>query len=229
MHPWADVVPASDVESFSGGAANLDRPLQAGDHPALVLVDMTRAFVDSRYPTGWSPTGVPAVAAARQLLHAARDTGIPIFFTTSRAGMQRTSTDPEIGRWKSSQNQPADPDLPPGDVVVEDLEPLPGEIVIDKGYKTSAFFGTPLVSYLIYEGIDTTIIAGMTTSGCVRATTVDAFQYNFHVVVPHESTADRSQISHKVTLFDLHMKYADVVPTEIVLDYLARLRTPARA
>jgi nicotinamidase-related amidase len=91
------------------------------------------------------------------------------------------------------------------------LRPLPDEIVIYKQHKPSAFFGTTLASDLLYDGVDTVVLAGMTTSGCVRATAMDAFQFNFHVVVVDAACADRSQISHAVTLFDLHMKYVDVV------------------
>jgi maleamate amidohydrolase len=92
--------------------------------------------------------------------------------------------------------------------------------VINKGSKPSGFFGTPLASYLVHAGVDTVIVTGMTTSGCVRATVLDAFQNNFHVIIPHECSADRSQISHKVNLFDMHMKYADVISLEETVEYL---------
>jgi maleamate amidohydrolase len=104
------------------------------------------------------------------------------------------------------------------------LAPAEGEIVINKGGKPSGFFGTALASYLIDAGADTVIVTGMTTSGCVRATVLDAFQYNFNVVVPFECAADRSQISHRVSLFDLHMKYADVVSLGETVDYLESTR-----
>lgn len=111
-------------------------------------------------------------------------------------------------------------ELPPGDVIIEELTPREDEIVMYKHNKPSAFFGTPLASLLTYYKVDTTIVTGMVTSGCVRATVLDAFQYNFRVVIPHECCADGSQISHKVSLFDIHMKYADVVESRKVIDYL---------
>ena len=75
----------------------------------------------------------------------------------------------------------------------------------------SAFFGTPLASYLIERGVDTLVVTGCTTSGCVRGTVVDGFAYNFRVLVPHECVYDRSQVSHAVNLFDMSEKYADVI------------------
>ena len=97
---------------------------------------------------------------------------------------------------------------------------MDGEVIIPK-LRPSGFFGTSLADMLIYHQVDTVIVTGMTTSGCVRATAVDAFSYNFRVVVPEECSGDRAVVSHKVSLFDMHMKYADVVPLEAVLDRLA--------
>jgi maleamate amidohydrolase len=222
--PWIDTIPEEDLASFGRGFDRQDRPLSAGRRPAVVVVDMTRAFVDSTYATGWSPTGVPAVAANARLLEGARAAGLPVIFT--RGYPEQDSQLPAVlrGRWKSNAAPPPlPPGTPPGDVVVPELGPLTDEIVIDKGVRPSAFFGTPLVTYLVHAGCDTVIVTGMTTSGCVRATVLDAFQFNFHVVVPFECTADRSRISHEVSLFDMHMKYADVVGLDETLDYVAQL------
>jgi len=222
--PWVDSIPEEDLASFGRGFDRQDRPLSAGVRPAVVVVDMTRAFVDSTYATGWSATGYPAVAANARLLEGARRADVPIFFTRGYPEQDAHLPPAQRGRWKSnSAPTPLPPGTPPGDVIVEQLGPLPGEIVVDKGVRPSAFFGTPLVSYLVHGGCDTVIVTGMTTSGCVRATVLDAFQYNFHVVVPFECTADRSQISHKVNLFDVHMKYADVVGLDETLEYMAKL------
>jgi nicotinamidase-related amidase len=89
--------------------------------------------------------------------------------------------------------------------------------------KPSVFFGTPLMSYLHELQVDTLLVVGTTTSGCVRATVVDAFSYNFKVVVVEECVFDRGQISHKVNLFDMQAKYADVVPLDAALGYLDEL------
>jgi nicotinamidase-related amidase len=220
--PWDGVIPVEDEASFGVGIGELLQPMEVGERPALV--DMTRAFVDSAYPTGWSQTGYPTVAANSRLLNAARNARIPVFYTKERPESAPAPSLAEKGKWKSRVLQQETPaDLPPGDVIVESLTPVDGEVVINKGKRPSAFFATPLYSLLTFHNIDTTIITGMTTSGCVRATVMDAFQQNFFVVIPHECCADRSQISHKVSLFDMHMKYADVVEMDETLDYLSRV------
>lgn len=223
--PWDGVIPREDEAAFRVDAEEaVSRPLAAGSRPALIVVDMTLAFVDSAYPTGWSPTGHPATAANRVLLEAARRAEIPVFFTKRRpdGGGPPTPAEQGLGKLRS-RRAPAGKEASDGDVIVDDLRPIEGEVVIYKGRKPSAFFGTPLSSYLTYHGIDTTIVTGMVTSGCVRATVVDAFQHNYFVIVPHECVADRSQISHKVSLFDLHMKYADVVDLQTGLEYLDKV------
>lgn len=222
--PWDGVIPAEDLASFAREFDKEDRPLTAGTRPAVLVIDMTRAFVDSTYSTGWSETGYPAVDATAELLTAARAAGVPIFFTKAYPEADHQPLPAERGRWKLNAAPAALPEgTPPGDVIADKLAPQPDEIVINKGGKPSGFFGTPLASYLIHAGCDTTIVTGMTTSGCVRATVLDAFQYNFHVIVPHECTADRSQISHKVNLFDMHMKYADVIGVRETINYLKAL------
>lgn len=221
MYPWDDVIPEADRQRYkAAGYGSEYRPITAGTRPAVIVVDMTREFVDSRWPTGNSETGYPAVAANARLLEAARALGLPVFFTKLYEDPTHVPSPAQKGRWKTKGRRPPDPDLPPGDVIVEDLAPRPGETVIYKHHKPSGFFGTELASLLLYERADTAVVTGMTTSGCVRATAVDAFQYNLDVVIPFECVADRSQISHKVNLLDLHMKYADVAPLDQVIDYL---------
>ena len=105
---------------------------------------------------------------------------------------------------------------------VDGLEPLPAETVITKQY-ASAFFGTPLASSLTAQGVDTVIICGVTTSGCIRASAVDAVQHGFLPVVVREAVGDRDEAPHMANLFDLQAKYADVVPMNDVLTYLAGL------
>ncbi|MQB01307.1 MAG: isochorismatase family protein [Actinobacteria bacterium] len=233
--PWDGVIPTEDLEAFAGGREMIVRDLDVGDSPALLVVDMTRAFVDSAYPLGWSDTGWPAVDATAALLAAARSAAVPVFFAKGYHDPAHKPRPAERGRWKPSQRRIGEEcaDLPPGDVIVDVLTPRPDEIVVLKGSRPSAFFGTQLPSYLIHAGVDTLIVCGMTTSGCVRATVLDAFQYNYNVVIPHECCADRSQISHAVSLFDLHMKYADVASTNEVCAFLSghaerRHRRPAR-
>lgn len=220
-YPWEGAIPEEDMARYrASGYGSHARAIDAGSRPCLIVVDMTRAFVDSAYPTGNSETGWPAVEANERLLDVARGLGVPVYFTKMYEDPEHVATAAQKGRWKTSGRRAEDPSLPPGDVIVDQLTPRPGEHVICKHHKPSGFFGTELASLLLYEGVDTAVVTGMTTSGCVRATAVDAFQHNLHVVIPFECVADRSQISHKVNLLDLHMKYADVASLDDVVDYL---------
>lgn len=223
--PWEGVIPPEDVEALGSRMERQHRPMTAGSRPGLIVVDMTLAFVDSSYPSGFSPTGWPCVASNASLLAAARATGIPVFFTKAYHDEDHRPTAAERGRWKrEGVSGPTVEGRRRGDVIVEALSPREGEHVVCKAGRPSGFSGTPLASYMIHAGCDTAIVTGMTTSGCVRATLLDAFQLNFHCVVPFECVADVCQLSHKVNLFDLHMKYADVVSLEETIGYLESLR-----
>ncbi|MXZ94714.1 MAG: isochorismatase family protein [Acidimicrobiaceae bacterium] len=230
MYPWHDAIPPDDTarylaagygDTFSGDEF---RAISAGTSPALVVVDMTLAFVDGRWPTGCPETAWPAVDANARLLDEFRRLGYPVYFTKLYADPGHVPFPGQKGRWKTVGRRPPAEDLPPGDVIVDELAPKPDELVICKSHKPSGFFGTELAALLVYDRVDTVVVTGLTTSGCVRATAVDAFQYNFDVVIPFECVADRSQISHKVNLLDLHMKYADVAPLDHVIDWLNSLQ-----
>lgn len=219
MFPWDELISEDDLAAFRAVPAPLDVAPRAGRRPALLLVDMTRMFVDANYPSGCR-TGPAAVEAARQILERARARDVPVFFTKGYADPEHAPTPAERGLWKHGSL--AVPGLAPGDVIVDTLAPRACETVIAKGSKPSAFFGTSLIAMLIACGIDTVIVTGISTSGCVRATVLDAFQYNLYVIVAFEATADRSNVSHRVSLFDMHMKYASVSSTAAVLAYLDR-------
>ena len=166
------------------------------------------------------------MAANAALLEVARKANFPIFYTKSFADPNYKPRAIERCSWKALAS-PAGAaglaDLPPGDVIVDELAPQPEDIVFDKGFRPSAFNATQLGPCMVSAGGDTAIVTGMTTSGCVRATLVDAFQFGFHCILPFECAADRSQLSHKVNLFDMHMKYADVVSLDETIDYIEKL------
>ena len=223
MFPWDDAIPSDDLAAFRRPPEFMDAEPIAGDAPALVIVDMTRMFVHSDYPSG-CPGTADAVEANMRLLKVAREQGLPVFFTKAYADLLHEPTLAEQGLWKHGSLQVEG--LPPGDVIIEELAPLPHETIVYKGSKPSALFGTSLMAMLTALKVDTVVVTGISTSGCVRATALDAFQHNLHVVIPHEATADRSQISHKVNLFDLHMKYASVRSTAKVCDYLKSVERP---
>ena len=216
---WDDVIPPEEQRLYERGGMGTE-PVGYGSKPVLLVVDMTYGFVDSAYPLGHSETGWPAAHAIAEVLHAARENDVPVIYTLARPG----DTPMERGRWKGG-GAAGNPRMREGraNEIVDSIAPRPGEPVIAKTFP-SAFFGTNLLSYLVYANADTVIITGMVTSGCVRSTAIDAFSYNYRVIIPQECVADRGQTSHKVALFDIHMKYGDVVPMGEVIEYFRRLR-----
>jgi len=208
-----DIIPPDERARYAKG--NMGKRVGFGDRPAVLVVDMTRAFTEDRFPLGCSAAGAPCARAIRRLLDAARPLGLPVVYTRYDA----FAADAEWGRWLD-KGTGAEPDsLMRGHdahEITDLLKPGPRDLVVTKT-KPSAFFGTPLASMLTYLGVDTLIVAGMVTSGCVRATVIDAFSHNYRVIVPIECVADRSETSHQVNLFDIDMKYGDVVPLSEVL------------
>jgi maleamate amidohydrolase len=201
-----------------------------GERPALLVVDVNYDFVG--YPRRpivesvrtWRNScgeyGWAAVGHITRLLAGARAAGIPIVYTTAARDQ---GGDTRRGKCSRSGERVTVPGLDRhGNDIVEEIAPRPGEFVIRK-HHASAFFGTTLPAYLIGEGVDSVIVAGTTTSGCVRATVVDAASYNFKVALVEECVFDRWQISHTVALFDLNAKYADVVRLDETLEYLRRI------
>jgi nicotinamidase-related amidase len=213
-----DIIPPDERARYARG--NMGKRVGFGDRPAILVVDMTRAFTEDRFPLGCAAAGGPCARAIRRLLDAARPLGLPVVYTRYDA----FGSDAEWGRWLD-KGTGAEPDSlmrgPEAHEITDLLKPEPRDLVITKT-KPSAFFGTPLPSMLTYLRVDTLVVAGMVTSGCVRATVIDAFSYNYRVIVPVECVADRSETSHQVNLFDIDMKYGDVVPLADVLPRLGR-------
>lgn len=188
-----------------------------GSRPALLVIDFVKAYLNKGSPLY---AGVEAVRdQCVELLTYARAAGIPIFHTN--VSYRPGSADGGIFRRKLPLLSVFEKGSPYADFV-DGLEPFPAETVITKQY-ASAFFGTPLASSLTAQGVDTVIICGVTTSGCIRASAVDAVQHGFLPVVVREAVGDRDEAPHVANLFDLQAKYADVVPIDDVLTYLAGL------
>jgi nicotinamidase-related amidase len=180
-----------------------------GERPAILVIDMVSAFIDPAYSSSVGASGSDCVARLCELLDAGRTAGIPIVYFTT----QPLSTAAEVGAW--ARGRPPKEITPfnlQGSVheVVPELSPGAGDIVLAKA-KPSGFFGTQLLSVLHYLGTDSVVVTGTTTSGCVRATVVDAFSYNYRVVVPVDGVADRAPLSHRVELLDMGTRYADLV------------------
>ena len=185
-----------------------------GRRPALVVIDMTLGFTDAESPLACDLEG--PVSEIQKLLRAARRAEIPIAFTTVAYRESDKLTAAFIDKVPALLTLQAgtrwaeiDPRIAP-----EETEP-----VLNKLF-ASGFFGTGLSSLLTAAGIDTLIITGASTSGCVRATAVDALQYGFRPVVPSEAVGDRNPDAHKANLYDIDAKYGDVVSVRETLDYL---------
>lgn len=195
------------------------RALQPGRRPALLLIDFVRAYL---VPDSPLYAGVDSAhAACKRLLAAARAAGIPVVHTNvqyqpgGRDGGVFFRKVPALACFEAG----AHPDLA---AFAEGLEPAPGETLITKQY-ASAFFATSLASTLTSLGVDTVLIAGVSTSGCIRASTVDACQHGFIPLVVREAVGDRHSTPHEANLFDLQAKYAEVVGLDQAQDYLRQL------
>lgn len=215
-----DEIPDSDLEMYR--KANFGHPIGWGRKVGIVVVDMTRAFTEDRFALGSAKMGQVALRGIQRLLEIARPIGVPIVFTKMVPFKNRT----EAGRWFDSCpgifGRDDDPVAHASAEIPPEIAPRPDEAVITKG-KPSAFFGTPLHSMLTYHNVDTLIVTGMVTSGCVRATVDDAFSHDYRVIIPRECVADRAEVPHRVNLFDMEMISADVVRLEEVLRHLRGL------
>lgn len=188
--------------------------LGLGRRPALLLVDMIRGFTDAACPLGCDCPGV--VAANAVLLEAFHGAGLPVYFTTV---VYHDAAQARVFRQRIDALNLLTPD---SDWVSLD-ERLPreaGDELVEKQW-ASAFHKTDLDRRLRARGVDSLVVTGLTTSGCVRATAVDGLQYDYPVVIPREAVGDRNPQAHEANLFDLHAKYADVASLADVLAMLA--------
>jgi nicotinamidase-related amidase len=202
----------SRLPGFHGRGAGL------GERPALVVVDMSVGFTDPESPLACDLEHV--VGAVGLLVAAARRADVPVVYTT-------VAYDAE-GRRRAAafiEKVPALLTLEAGSRWIEidpRIAPEPGEPVLRKLH-ASAFFETELASLLAASGCDSVIVAGASTSGCVRATAVDALQHGYRTIVPREAVGDRNADAHEANLYDIDAKYGDVVPLEELLAHLEEL------
>jgi nicotinamidase-related amidase len=202
-----------------------------GKRPAFIIVDVNYAFVgDRREPIlesieRWRNScgegGFAATDVIAEVLHACRAKPIPVIYTT---GVGRPDGwDAGGWAWKNSRNrEDVDPPQPTeldGNAIVPQIAPAPQDIMIYER-KPSGFYGTPLAGTLTHMQCDSVVVCGTTTSGCVRATVIDAFSLNYRVSVVEDGCFDRAQASHAVNLCDMNAKYADVVPASEVIAHV---------
>lgn len=220
---WADLLSEDDRTVISLGGYGKQRGW--GDRPALIMVDPQWNYLGldaplpeslAKFPSGAGPRAWAGVPHTRRLLDAARAAGIPIIFT------QLIQRNLELDTFQAKADRPRDSYLAghQGVEFVPELAPQPGELVVEKQF-ASVFWHTPLLSYLVKLGIDTLLFAGGTTSGCLRSAVVDAATNSFRPIVVADCCFDRLEISHRVALLDIWLKYGDVIESTEAIAHLS--------
>lgn len=226
---WEEFLSERDRKIY--GAAGYGKASGFKDRPALLVVDINYAFVGDRpedifesvkrFNTSCGIEGWDAMEKLVPVLDAARAKGVPVIYTTDdteHAFLDRTSWGVKNRRTRERETRPADVDVEPT-AIPEMIAPADRDVVIRKK-KPSAFFDTPILQYLITYGVNQILCCGTTTSGCVRASVIDAFSNNYSVAVIEDCTFDRGQAPHAINLFDMQQKYAEVISSAAVIDYL---------
>ena len=228
---WDRFLTERDKQAFAAGGFGARAGF--GARPAILVIDVNYNFVGDRpepllesikrWPTSCGEDGWNALPYISRLLDAGRAKGLPVIYTTGTTrpdGWDLGSWLWKIGRVTDRRGE-RQTNLDGNDIVA-DIAPEPSDIVIRK-IKPSGFHGSPLQSFLRLLKVDSLIVAGVSTSGCVRATVIDAFSENYRVTVVEEGCFDRSQASHAINLCDMHAKYADVLFCDEVVDYIESL------
>ena len=224
MNPWDGVVTEEEKEIYR--AAGFGKPSGMGSRPALLIIDVQYRTVGTtpapvreavkEFPTACGQVGWDAVHNIERVLALFRERGWPVLYPY-------VSMKESFDAGRLAEKVPALMTVAAkGYEFVREVAPREGDILLPKKHP-SAFFGTPLASYLVDLQADTLVVTGCTTSGCVRGTVVDGFAYNFKVAIPHECVYDRGPTAHAVNLFDMSEKYADVMTTEVCLAALRDL------
>jgi maleamate amidohydrolase len=230
MNPWDGII--SEEEQRAYNAAGFGRRSGIGSSPALLIIDVQYRTVGTRrlpfweavkeFPTSCGEVAWDAVENIAKILAIFRERDWPVLYPY-------VSPKESFDRGRLSDKVPAIMNIAQkGYEFVPTVAPREKDILLPKKHP-SAFFGTPLVSYLINVNADTLVVTGCSTSGCVRGSVVDAFAYNFRVLVPSDACYDRSRVSHAVNLFDMAAKYADVSSTEECIATLSAVATKAGA
>ncbi|MGY6644170.1 MAG: isochorismatase family protein [Salinarimonas sp.] len=201
-----------------------------GERPALLVIDVNYAFCGEqptpilesikKWRTSCGEDAWEAIPVIQRLIETCRERAIPVIYTTG----QRRADKWDSGSWnwknnRGSEAPKVDGSNRDGNAIMDEIAPGPRDLVALK-QKPSGFFGTPLQSWLQLLGCDSVIVTGTTTSGCVRATVLDAFSQNYRVTVVEDGCFDRAQASHAINLCDMNAKYANVLHSEEVLEYL---------
>ena len=221
-HCWQDIVSDEILMVYEP----YHRATYVGERPALLAIDLYNLAyrggarepheLISEFPSTCGRYAWEAVEPTKKLFEAARAAGLPIIYTTAPTVSDVVATNRQVGLGDSDDDY----------AIFEEFAPREDDIVIVKE-RASAFYGTPILPELTRLGVNSLIICGESTSGCVRASCVDAYSAGYHVAIAEECVFDRSILSHKVNLFDLHHKYSDVLGVEDIVAHLAALKKAA--
>jgi maleamate amidohydrolase len=222
--PWDNIISEDEKKAYR--AAGFGRPTGLGKRPALLIIDVQYRTTGTKpmpfweaikeFPTSCGEVAWGAVHNIAKLVSVFRAHDWPILYPY-------VSPKQSFDAGRLSDKVPSIMNIAArGYDFVAEIAPTEKDLLLPKKHP-SAFFGTPLASYLINLGADTLVVTGCSTSGCVRGTVVDGFAYNFRVLVPQDAVFDRSQTSHAVNLFDMSEKYADVMPTNDALVQLGKI------
>ena len=219
--PWDAYIPEEEQRAYR--AVGFGRPTGFGKRPALLIIDVQYRTVGTKpmpfweaikeFPTSCGEVAWDAVGNIAKLLTVFRANGWPVLYpyVSPKQGFDAGRLSEKVPSIMGVASRGYD--------FVDPIAPQDSDILLPKKHP-SAFFGTPLASYLINVQADTLVVTGCSTSGCVRGTVVDGFAYNFRAIVPQDAVFDRSQVSHVVNLFDMAEKYADVMTTDDVIKQL---------
>ena len=218
-HCWRDVVSSDVLELYR----HYERDTYVGPAAALIAIDLYELAyqggalpikeVSKAYPSSCGEYAWAAIPPTMRLFAAARAAGLPIFYSTAETRPDAQSRTVQATNRRGMKLDPAFFEIR------AEFKPEPSDVIIRKS-RASAFFGTPLVAHLVQLGIQSVIMLGESTSGCLRASAVDAYSNGFHVSLVEECCYDRSLLSHQINLFDLHHKYADVMHVDEVVAHL---------
>lgn len=225
-HCWRDVVPPEMLKTYEP----YRRELFVGPRPALLAIDLYNFVyrgdpakypheLSGEFPNACGKYAWDAVESTKRLFAACRAAGLPIVYLTSSVRRNRVrATNRQVGYDVGEDMFDIHPAFTPQD----------GDILIRKE-RASAFHSTPLVAHLTRLGVSSLIVCGESTSGCVRASVVDAYAYGYHVTVAEECVFDRAELTHKINLFDMHHKYGDVMFVDDIVSHLETNQPNARA
>ncbi len=218
-HCWKDVVSKDIFEIYS----HYERKPYVGKHPALLAIDLyklayrggakpIKELIDL-YPSSCGENAWNAIPDTERLFKAARAVGIPIIYSTTESRSEANVAHAHATKRQKVQVPPEVWEIK------EEFTPLEGDLMVYK-QRASAFSGTPLIPQLNQMGVDSLIVCGESTSGCVRASVVDGYSNGIHITIAEECVYDRHILSHKINLFDMHHKYADVMHVDEIVQHL---------